>query len=285
MGEKRAYKPRKPGGGRKKLKPEYDAEKNLKEQMDAAVALYGENCSLQSIGYALALNPIKVRKLLITAGVYESDVAEKVKNTFEEYRETQDYKTSILSTANTLQLSKTSILSTANTLQLSKTSVTSYLPYKKGVYFPSTAEKEKISVGAERQRRYRAMKRWRTDPTEENFWGVVLAYAGVKFKTYSGLLFSYEIKKGRNGEYTKQLWIDRREKSKSLAWSSIVLALGNIKGEVVDGPKALGDIRGVTYIYGMFYRFGLIDVPDEVKEKMGHPKNRKKYVAMCKSLR
>lgn len=39
------------------------------------------------------------------------------------------------------------------------------------------------------------MKRWRTDPTEENFWGVVLAYAGVKFKTYSGLLFSYEIKK------------------------------------------------------------------------------------------
>jgi hypothetical protein len=33
---------------------------------------------------------------------------------------------------------------------------------------------------------------------------------------------------------------------------------------------------GVTYIYGMFYRFGLIDVPDEVKEKMGHPKTRKK---------
>lgn len=88
------------------------------------------------------------------------------------------------------------------------------------------------------------MKRWRTHPTEENFWGVVLAYAGVKFKTYSGLPFSYEIKKGRNGEYTKELWIDRREKSKSLALSSIVLVLGNIKEEVVDRPKALGDIRG-----------------------------------------
>ena len=253
MGEKRAYKARKPGGGRKKLKPEYDAGKNLKEQMESAVALYEEDCSLQSIADALALNPIKVRKLLITAGVYESEVAEKVQDTFEEYRETQDYKTSILSTA--------------NTLDLSKASVTSYLPYQKGVYFPST-EKEKISVGAERQRRYRTMKRWRADPTEENFWGVVLTYAGVKFKTYSGLPFSYEIKKGRNGEYTKELWIDRREKSKSLAWSSIILALGNIKGEVVDRPKALGDIRGVTYIYGMFYRFGLINVPDEVKEKM-----------------
>ena len=262
MGEKRAYKDRKPGGGRKKLKAEYDAGKNLKNQMDAAVALYEEECSLQSIADVLNLNPIKVRKLLITAEVYESNAAKKVKNTFEEYRKTQDYKTAILSTA--------------NALQLSKASVTSYLPYKKGVYFPNTAEKEKISVGAERQRRYRAMKRWRTNPTEENFWGVVLAYAGVGFKTYSGLPFTYEVRKGRNGEYTKELWIDRREKSKSLAWSSIILALKNIKGEVVDRPKALGDIRGVTYIYGMFYRFGLIDVPDEVKEKMGHPKNRKK---------
>jgi len=26
----------------------------------------------------------------------------------------------------------------------------------------------------------------------------------------------------------------------------------------------------------MFYRFGLIDVPDDAKEKMGHPKDRKK---------
>ena len=42
---------------------------------------------------------------------------------------------------------------------------------------------------------------------------------GVCFKTYSGLPFTYEIRKGRNGQYTKELWIDR--------------------------PKALGDIRGV----------------------------------------
>ena len=246
------------------MKPEYDAGKNLKEQLDAAVAFYDSEMSLQAIGDELGVNPIKVRKLLITAGVYESEVAQKVQDTFEEYREIQDYKTSILSTA--------------NALQLSKASVTSYLPYQKGVYFPSTASKEKISVGAERQRRYRAMKRWRSNPTEENFWGMVVAYAGVKLKTYSGLLFSYEVRKGRNGEYTKELWIDRREKSKSLAWSSVLLALKNIKkvGEVVDRPKALGDIRGVTYIYGMFYRFGLVDVPDDAKEKMGHPKKRKK---------
>ena len=117
MGEKRPYKARKPGSGRKKLKPEFDAGKNLKKQMESAVALYNSEMSLQAIRDELGLNPIKVRKLLITAGVYESDVAEKVKSTFEEYRETQDYKTSILSTA--------------NALQLSKASVTSYLPYKR----------------------------------------------------------------------------------------------------------------------------------------------------------
>ena len=256
MGEKRAYKARKPGGGRKKLKPEYDAGKNLKNQMDAAVALYEEDCSLQSIADVLNLNPIKVRKLLITAGVYESEVAEKVQDTFERYRKTQDYKTSILSTA--------------TVLGLSKASVTSYLPYEKGVYFPNTADKEKISVGAERQRRYRAVRKLRTEPTEEHLWEVVLLYAGVRFKTYSGLPFTYEIRKGRNGQYTKELWIDRRENSKSLVWSSVLLALNNTKevGAVVDRPKALGDIRGVTYIYGMFYRFGLIDASDEAKEKM-----------------
>ncbi|MGI8254789.1 hypothetical protein [Blautia difficilis] len=123
----------------------------MKDQMDAAVALYDSELSLQAIGGELGLNPIKVSELLITAGVYESEVAEKVRDTFEEYRETQNYKEAILSTA--------------NALQLSKASVTSYLPYKKGVYFPSTAEKEKISVGAERQRRYRAMKRVNSSQT------------------------------------------------------------------------------------------------------------------------
>ena len=48
-------KTRKPGGGRKKLKPEYDAGKNLKEQLDAAVALYNSEMSLQAIGEELGL--------------------------------------------------------------------------------------------------------------------------------------------------------------------------------------------------------------------------------------
>lgn len=32
---------------------------------------------------------------------------------------------------------------------------------------------------------------------------------------------------------------------------------------MVPRPKALGDIRGVSYLYGMFYQFGLIEIPSK----------------------
>ena len=255
-GNKDMKKTRRPGGGRKPSKPEYSAAKNLTQQMKAATELYTEKMSLQAIADALSLNPIKARKLLITAGVYKSDTAKLVQQTFGSFRSTQSYSAAVTSTM--------------SALQLSRPSVTSYLPYEKGVYFPEEAEAANISAGAERQRHYRAVAALKKNPCEENLWKCVVAFRGYKFKTMSGLPFTYTLKKGRGDEFTKELWIDRREDSKSLAWSSVMLAYHNIGkiGEVVDRPKALGDIRGVSYIYGLLYRFGLIDVPDKAKEKM-----------------
>ena len=246
---------RKPGGGRKPSKPEYSAAKNLAQQMEAAADLYTDKMSLQAIADVVSLNPIKVRKLLITAGVYESDAAKLVRQTFNTFRETQNYSTAVTSTM--------------SALQLSRPSVTSYLPYEKGVYFQEKAEAANISAGAERQRHYRAVVALRKNPCEENLWKCVVAFRGYKFKTMSSLPFTYTLKKGRGDEFTKELWIDRREGSKSLAWSSVMLVYHNIGkiGEVVDRPKALGDIRGVSYIYGMFYRFGLIDVQKRLKRR------------------
>ena len=197
---------------------------------------------------------------LLTAGVYESDTAKLVQQTFNDFRKTQSYSTAVTSTM--------------SALQLSRPSVTAYLPYEKGVYFPGDADAEKISTGAERQRHYRAVTTLKKNPCEENLWKCMVAFRGHKFKTLSGLSFTYKLKKGRADDFTKELWIDRRESSKSLAWSSVMLAYQSIEkiGEVVDRPKALGDIRGVSYIYGMFYRFGLIDVPDKVREKMKRKK-------------
>ena len=260
---------RKPGGGRKKSKPDYNPSAILQNQMDAAVALYDkeEHPSLQTIANELDLNPIKVRKLLITAGVYRSEVADQVNRVFNKHRASG--------------LSHTeAIVATMRELNLSKSSVTSYLPYEKGVYFPVETDGKNLSVGAERIRRMRKrekiLEELRAEQSEEALWAAVIEFQGYKFRTYSGLVFSYSLKKGRGDTYTKELFIDRRENSKSLAWSSVLLAFHNIPsiGSVVDRPKALGDIRGVTYIYAIFYRFGLIDAPEKAKEKMEPVRNQ-----------
>lgn len=250
------FKTTKSRAGRKPSKPEYSAEKNMADQMKAAVDLYKKDMTLQAIADLLSLNPIKVRKLLITAGVYKSDIADNVLQTFKHYRAIQDYKTAVTSTM--------------DDLHLSRSSVTSYLPYEKGVYASKEENAENISSGAERQRHYRAVTTLKKNPCEETLWDCIVSFRGYRFKTLSGLPFTYQLKKGRDNVFTRELWIDRRESSKSLAWSSVLLAYRNIEtiGEVVDRPKTLGDIRGVSYIYGIFYRFGLIDVPDKVKETM-----------------
>ena len=260
---------RKPGGGRKQSKPDYNPSAILQNQMDAAVALYStaDHPSLQTIANELDLNPIKVRKLLITAGVYKSDVADQVQRAFNKHR--------------IFGLSHTEALAaTMRELNLSKASVTSYLPYEKGVYFPAETDNKNLSVGAERIRRMRKrekiIERVKTEQNEEALWAAVIEFQGYKFRTYSGLVFSYSLKKGRGYSYTKELFIDRRENSKRLAWSSVLLAFHNIPsiGCVIDRPKALGNIRGVTYIYAMFYRFDLIDVPEKAKEKMESVRKR-----------
>ena len=277
-------KTRKPGRGRKPIKPDYNASALLTEQMELAVQLYesADHPSLQTIAYQMntamngvSINPIKVRKLLITAGVYESEMADRVSNTFHSFR-------------NSGLSYKDAITATMEELNLSKASVSSYLPYEKGVYFPQETDSDNLSVGAERIRKMRkrkfALEKSKIERSEEALWEAVEAFQGYRFRTYSGLKFSYKLKKGRSGVYTKELFIDRRENSKSLAWSSVVLAFRKVvemmsdtaEKPLIDRPKALGDIRGVTYIYALFYRFGLIDVPEEAKENMRTVRKKEK---------
>lgn len=80
---------RKTGGGRKPSKPDYEPSTILRNQIEQAVALYSteEHPALQTIAYELDLNPIKVRKLLITAGMYKYDVANQVQRVFNHYRD------------------------------------------------------------------------------------------------------------------------------------------------------------------------------------------------------
>lgn len=203
----------------------------------------GDHPSLQEISDQFDLNPLKVRKLLITAGVYESAVSDKVNRLFQSGKSIQELM---------------------DETGLSRASVHSYLPYVKAAY-----KGAETSETAERIRKYRERKRslkaLKEDMTEENLWNSVVAFQSYPFRTLSGLPFKYTLKAGRSGRLTKELWIDRRENSKSLAWSSVMLAFRNaqeIRGEL-ERPKALGDIRGISYIYPIFWRFGIIRVPEK----------------------
>ena len=153
---------------------------------------------------------------------------------------------------------------------LSYSALYTYLPYSKVIYKMS-----EISQNAERVKAYKARKA-AVDiligaPTEGHLWNCIIAFQNYPFHTVSGLPFSYTLKKGRNGEYTKELFIDRRENSKSLAWSSVRMvferALGQ-QGTVFTRPKELADVRGVSYTFSLLWRFGMLSVPEKVEKKL-----------------
>ena len=110
--------------------------------------------------------------------------------------------------------------------------------------------------------------------TEEELWQAIIDHQNYQFYTMSGLPYSYTVNRGWKGGYTKELIIDRRKNSKSLTWCSIRQAFSGAlekKGQIIEKPKALGDIRGVSYIYPLLWKFGVIEVPPEFADKMSGP--------------
>ena len=110
-------------------------------------------------------------------------------------------------------------------------------------------------------------------PGEDTLWACVEAFQNERFRTVSGLPYSYHLKIGRRGVYTKELFVDRREKSKSITWKTVMQAFEAVRQEkkerpLIARPKALGDVRGISYIYPIFYRIGLIDVPEKFGQNM-----------------
>lgn len=131
--------------------------------------------------------------------------------------------------------------------------------------------KAEMNFIEENRERKEAVERLQKEVNTDLLWNAIIAFQNYPFHTYSGLPFSYTMKVGRNGEFNKELLINRRDKSKSLTWSSIVIALDkalNQKGNIIGRPKEIGDIRGISYIYPIFYRLGLIDVPEHIADIM-----------------
>ncbi|MCD8364277.1 MAG: hypothetical protein LUC83_00370 [Clostridiales bacterium] len=209
-----------------KKKPDYDPEEILKELTDAAVEIYSEEKSLHKAADMLDLNPIKVRKLLITAHAYQSDTADKINKLRKEGKSMPEIMTAT---------------------GLSKASVNSYLPYSKIPY-----KADELSANAERIKKYRervaVVEKLKEEGGMENLWACIVAFQGYPFTTAKGLKFRYTVKGG-------EMKVDRKEKT--VTRSSVEMAYRKALEGGVSGPKKLG-VFGASYLYPVFKRFGLI---------------------------
>ncbi len=234
---------------RPKKRPHYDQDKIMKNLLDAVTESYEETGELKQTAAEFDMSPLKIRKLLITSGAYSNEISNEV---------------------NDLRAAGKSIVEIQELTGLKKSSVNGYLPYTKSIY-----KSEELSMNAERINVYRSrqqtVRNLMEHMNERALWDAVVAFQKYPFRTVTGLPFTYELKKGRNGDYNRELIIDRRSESKTVVWSSVMRAFEKavkLQGEIVLRPKALGDIRGVSYIYPMLYRFGVIEVPEEDAWKM-----------------
>ena len=218
------------------------------ELLETVSAVYAEKQEIKATALALELPPHKVKKLLITHG----DI---------HYAETDQ----IIG----MQRQGMRISEIAKRMGISPKTVNTYLPYSKVVY-----KLDDISQNAERVKKYQQRKKatesLHAEMSDEALWDCVVAFAGYPFHTATGLPFMYTVGIGRHGETTKEIRIDRCQGSKSLVWSTMRLAFGKaIRMEgIIERPKAIGDIRGISYLYSMLWRFGGIQVPTAIEQKL-----------------
>lgn len=213
---------------------DYDPDKVLRELVVDAVTIYTEGKSLRKVADELDLNPIKVRKLLITARewdidfVYDSPIADEVLSLYRQGKSAAEIM---------------------DELHLSKASVNSYLPYVKPPY-----KANELSANAERiityRKRKQACEKLASDGSMDNLWAAITAFQSYPFYTAKGLKFQYEVHGG-------EMKVDR--KNKSITRSSVEIAYQKVlelEG-IVTGPKKLG-VFGASYLYPVFMRIGVI---------------------------
>lgn len=103
--------------------------------------------------------------------------------------------------------------------------------------------------------RERIVRKLREDKTEDALWEAIVLFEGYPFRTVKDLEFKYTVSGG-------EIFIDRKQKSKSITKSTVLMAYANARRLMeepgfVKGPKKL-ETFGASYLYPMFLHFGII---------------------------
>ncbi len=192
---------------------------------------------LNLLAEEFSMTPIKVRKLLITSGVYQTDISMRI---------------------NDLYKSGKTIKEIQEIVGLSAASVSGYLPYQKTVY-----NLEVSTDVANRLRKYRNRKAMvdklaaevelETEHRKDLLWETIAAFEDYPFKTAKGLRYYYTVK-------GNELFMSRKEKSITRATVNIAFQTAlrlQVDGIQITGPQML-ECFGASYLYPIFKRLGVI---------------------------
>ena len=229
-----------------KKKPEYDPEKVMEQFTNCIVDAYGigtdnyldnQRNSLRKISEQFGITLMKTRKILITAGVYHTEISDQI---------------------NSLREDNWSISDIMKETGLSRSSVHSYLPYTKVIY-----NAEELSLYARRCRTYRkrklAVKKLQScmgesiEILEEVLWNTIKVFSGYFFETADGERFCYSV----SGD--EILVLKSRE---SITRVDVNIALEEILESKASSLQKL-KAHGARYLYPVFLRFGLIRLEGE----------------------
>ena len=226
----------------KKKNPDYDPGKILNELMETMSELYVDNgnCgngSINRIANEFGISRVKVRKILITAGVYQSDTCDWIKQLHSKGKTSQEIQ---------------------EITHMSYSAIHSYLPYEKTVYNmeEASANAERIKIYRERQQaRKRVIESFQENmdsiQREDILWDAIVKFAGYPFFTMKKLKFTYHVS-------GYEIFVTRKEKS--ITRSSVNMAFQKAIDleRNVTGSKKLGTF-GASYLYAIFQRIGVIN--------------------------
>lgn len=95
-----------------------------------------------------------------------------------------------------------------------------------------------------------------TEEADNYIWSLIVARAGVEFKTARGLPFTYRIKRNKDGAELGEMVIDRKN-GRTITRSTVLLAYKRaVELGTVSGPKKLG-VFGASYLYPIFLEIGV----------------------------
>ena len=281
----------------------FDRDKLEAEILKTVVEVYkspkNTSKSINFVAETLEFSALKARKLLITAGEREGDLTLYYSTSWSEivqrlYKEGKDIKEiereTKLSHASVVgYLPYTKTVYTMKQISVDAERIKRFRERQHAIATLSEAiassslgsdgrngEAEKArNAGAE------GVADGARDSWKAKLWTAITLYQNFKFRTagrgknHKGAVeFTYSLKiSSRTGETTDELIISTRPDGKSITRSSVELALTKaveVQAECgcVKGPKACGQIFGISYLYAIFLHWGIITstLTDEVNE-------------------